>query len=87
MLSRRVAKQAWEPSKHHLLHEGGCNQCLCSQCIGVMTDGCCADMLSLITCAAKQEGEPSTHDLLRSTQITPREVAQWKGPNAIEMVH
>ena len=47
---------------------------------------CCADMLSLITCAAKQAGEPSTHDLLRMSNVSPQEIAKWKAPNAIAMV-
>ena len=45
-----------------------------------------ADMLSLITCAAKQAGEPSTHDLLRMSNVSPQEIAKWKAPNAIAMV-
>ena len=53
------------------------------------TESCfsCADMLSLITCAAKQAGEPSTHVLLRGSQVSPQELAKWKQPNAIDMVH
>ena len=39
-------------------------------------------MLSLITCAAKQAGEPSTHDLLRMSNVSPQEIAKWKAPNA-----
>ena len=29
------------------------------------------DMLSLMTCAAKEAGEPSTHTLLRAVQMPP----------------
>ncbi len=46
-----------------------------------------ADMLSLITCAAKQAGEPSTHDLLRNySQISAQDLDKWKAPNAMDMV-
>ncbi|CAL5224539.1 g7238 [Coccomyxa viridis] len=44
------------------------------------------DMLSLITCAAKQAGEPSTHDLLRNySQISAQDLDKWKAPNAMDM--
>ena len=44
-------------------------------------------MLSLITCAAKQAGEPSTHDLLRShSQISAQDLEKWKAADAMDMV-
>ena len=46
-----------------------------------------ADMLSLITCTAKQAGEASTHDLLRDySQISAQDLDKWKAPNAMDMV-
>ncbi len=42
------------------------------------------DMLSLMTCAAKEAGEPSTHTLLRAVQMPPADGSSAHKLSAID---